>query len=133
MSSGGHTTVSVAGGGTQDLSPAAMAWAQAQQDNAPLPASGKVPHKNTDADKQVADAAFAASADEIRSIIERYEALESEKALVVAQMKEVMAEAKARGYDTKALRRIIALRKRDANDVAEEDAILEIYKTALGM
>ncbi|WP_337958176.1 DUF2312 domain-containing protein [Ketogulonicigenium vulgare] len=110
-----------------------MAWAQAQQDNAPLPASGKVPVKNTDADKEVADAAFAVSADELRSFVERYEAFEVEKAHVAAQMKEIMAEAKARGYDTKVLRRIIALRKRDANDVAEEETILEIYKSALGM
>ncbi|WP_337958174.1 DUF2312 domain-containing protein [Ketogulonicigenium vulgare] len=110
-----------------------MAWAQAQQDNAPPPPSGKVPHKNTDADRAVSDGAVSVHAVELRSIIERYETLEAEKAHVAAQMKEVMAEAKGRGYSTKVLRRIIALRKRDANDIAEEEVILDLYKTALGM
>ena len=44
-----------------------------------------------------------------------------------------MAEAKGRGYDTKILRRIVALRKRDRDDIAEEEAVLELYKEALGM
>ena len=44
-----------------------------------------------------------------------------------------MAEAKGRGYDAKILRKVIALRKRSANDIAEEEAVLELYKTALGM
>jgi uncharacterized protein (UPF0335 family) len=48
-------------------------------------------------------------------------------------MKEVMAEAKGRGYDVKILRKVIALRKRDKDDVAEEEAVLEMYKAALGM
>ena len=47
--------------------------------------------------------------------------------------KEVMAEAKGRGYDVKVMRKIIALRKRDQNDIAEEEAVLEMYKEALGM
>jgi len=47
--------------------------------------------------------------------------------------KEVMAEAKGRGYDTKVLRKVVALRKRDANDLAEEEAVLDMYKSALGM
>ena len=47
--------------------------------------------------------------------------------------KEVMAEAKGRGYDTKVMRKVIALRKRDANDIAEEEAVLDMYKEALGM
>ncbi|MGY8790969.1 MAG: DUF2312 domain-containing protein [Pseudomonadales bacterium] len=44
-----------------------------------------------------------------------------------------MAEAKGRGYDTKVIRKVIALRKRDQNDIAEEEAVLEMYKEALGM
>ena len=44
-----------------------------------------------------------------------------------------MAEAKARGYDTKVMRKVIALRKRDKDDIAEEEAVLEMYKAALGM
>ena len=74
-----------------------------------------------------------ATADELRQFIERYERLEEEKKEVADQMKEVMAEAKGRGYDTKVMRKIIALRKRDADDVAEEEAVLDLYKSALGM
>ena len=71
--------------------------------------------------------------DEIRQFIERYEALEAQKADIANEMKETMAEAKGRGYDTKALRRIVAIRKRDKDDIAEEEAILQLYKDALGM
>ncbi|MBW7921704.1 MAG: DUF2312 domain-containing protein [Rubellimicrobium sp.] len=71
--------------------------------------------------------------DELRAFIERYESLELEKKEATDAMKEVMAEAKGRGFDVKALRKIIALRKRDRDDVAEEEAILEMYKAALGM
>lgn len=71
--------------------------------------------------------------DEIRAFIERYESLEAQKSDLAAEMKEVMAEAKGRGYDTKALRKIVALRKRDKDDLAEEEAILDLYKQALGM
>ncbi|MDR0809794.1 MAG: DUF2312 domain-containing protein [Gemmobacter sp.] len=76
---------------------------------------------------------YGVTADELRQFIERYEQLEAEKKDVTEQQKEVMAEAKGRGYDTKVMRKIIALRKREANDIAEEEAILELYKQALGM
>ena len=65
--------------------------------------------------------------------VERIEQLEAEKKDVADQQKELMAEAKGRGYDTKVMRKIIALRKRKADDIAEEEAILEMYKQALGM
>ena len=70
---------------------------------------------------------------ELRQFIERYEQLEGEKKDITDAQKEVMAEAKGRGYDTKVLRKIIAIRKRDANDLAEEEAVLEMYMSALGM
>ena len=70
---------------------------------------------------------------ELRAFIERYEHLEAEKKDIADQMKEVMAEAKGRGYDVKILRKVIALRKRDKDDIAEEEAVLEMYKAALGM
>lgn len=70
---------------------------------------------------------------EIRQFVERFERLEAEKKDAADAQKEVMAEAKGRGYDTKVLRKIIALRKADPNDIAEEEAILEMYKSALGM
>lgn len=71
--------------------------------------------------------------DELRAFVERYERLEQEKKDIADAQKEVMAEAKGRGYDTKVLRKIVAIRKRDPQDLSEEEAILEIYKEALGM
>ena len=76
---------------------------------------------------------YGIAADELRQFIERFEQLESEKKDVADQQKELMAEAKGRGYDTKVMRKIVALRKKKPDDVAEEEAILEIYKSALGM
>jgi uncharacterized protein (UPF0335 family) len=81
----------------------------------------------------VTDSSNSVAAAELRSFVERYEQLEGEKKDLADQMKEVMAEAKGRGYDTKALRKIIAIRKRDKDDLAEEEAMLDLYKTALGM
>jgi len=73
------------------------------------------------------------AAEELRQFVERFERLEAEKKDIADQQKEVMAEAKARGYDTKVMRKVIALRKRDSDDIAEEEAILDLYKQALGM
>lgn len=91
------------------------------------------PVKNTPADKAVGDAAYRVSADELRAFVERYERLAAEKQDIADAQKEVMAEAKGRGYDTKCLRKIIALRRRDRDDIAEEEAIMEMYRQALGM
>jgi uncharacterized protein (UPF0335 family) len=76
---------------------------------------------------------YNVTADELRQFIERYEQLESEKADVTEQQKELMAEAKGRGYDTKVMKKVVALRKRKPDDIAEEEAVLELYKQALGM
>ena len=76
---------------------------------------------------------YAVTADELRQFIERFEQLESEKKDVAEQQKELMAEAKGRGYDTKVMRKVIALRKRKPDEIAEEEAVLELYKSALGM
>jgi len=76
---------------------------------------------------------YNVTADELRQFIERYEGLESEKKDVAEQQKELMAEAKGRGYDTKVMRKVVALRKRKPDDIAEEEAVLELYKAALGM
>lgn len=76
---------------------------------------------------------YRVTAGELRQFIERFERLDAEKKDIAEQQKEVMAEAKARGYDTKVLRTVIALRKRDADDIAEEEAVLELYKEAMGM
>ena len=61
------------------------------------------------------------------------ERLDAERKDLAEQQKEVMAEAKGRGYDTKVMRKLITMRKRDKDDIAEEEAILEMYKEALGM
>ncbi|SNR44121.1 DUF2312 domain-containing protein [Paracoccus sediminis] len=79
------------------------------------------------------DQAYSVAADELRQFIEQYEQLEAEKKDIAERQKEVMSEAKARGYDTKVMKKIVALRKRDRDDIAEEEAILEMYKAALGM
>ena len=81
----------------------------------------------------VSDSTYRVTADELRQFIERFERLEAEKKDIAEQQKEVMAEAKGRGYDTKVLRKVVALRKRDKDDIAEEEAVLEMYKEALGM
>ena len=76
---------------------------------------------------------YRVTAGELRQFIERFERLDAEKKELADQQKEIMAEAKARGYDTKVIRKVIALRKRDKDDIAEEEAILDMYKAALGM
>jgi uncharacterized protein (UPF0335 family) len=76
---------------------------------------------------------YNVTADELRQFIERFEQLESEKKDVTEQQKELMAEAKGRGYDTKVMKKVIALRKRKPDEIAEEEAVLEMYKSALGM
>ena len=74
-----------------------------------------------------------ASGKQILSIIERYERITEEIKELQVDRKEIMAEAKGRGYDTKIMRRVIAERKRDQDDIAEEEAILDLYRAALGM
>lgn len=77
--------------------------------------------------------AYGIAAGELRQFIEQYEQLEAEKKDVAEQQKELMADAKGRGYCVKSIKKVVALRKRDKDDVAEEEAILSIYKAALGM
>ena len=71
--------------------------------------------------------------DQLKSIIERIERLEEEKAGLAGDIKDVYAEAKANGFDTAVLRKIVAMRKRDHSERQEEEAILELYLQALGM
>ncbi|MBB3997222.1 DUF2312 domain-containing protein [Aureimonas pseudogalii] len=70
--------------------------------------------------------------DELRSFVERVERLETEKKTISDDIKDVYGEAGGRGYDVKVLRKIVALRKQDADERAEMDAILEVYLNALG-
>lgn len=77
--------------------------------------------------------AYNVTAEELRQFIERYEQLDVEKKDVADQQKEVMVEAKGRGYDTKVMKKIISLRKKSREAQQEEEALLEMYKAALGM
>lgn len=77
--------------------------------------------------------AYSVTADELRQFIERVEHLEAEKKDIAEQIKEVYAEAKSRGYDNKAIRKIIAIRKADRDQLAEEKAVVAVYGQALGI
>ena len=73
------------------------------------------------------------AAEELRLLIERAERLEQEKGGIADDIKDVFAEAKGRGYDPKAIRRILAIRKKNKEEWQEEESILEVYMQALGM
>ncbi|HVY51192.1 MAG TPA: DUF2312 domain-containing protein [Devosia sp.] len=71
--------------------------------------------------------------DQIRAFVERIERMEEEKRAIAEDIKEIYAEAKGNGFDTKVLRQIVRIRKQDAAERAEQEALLELYMTALGM
>ena len=77
--------------------------------------------------------ASSVAADQLKSFIERIERLEEEKAGLAGDIKDVYAEAKGTGFDVKALRKIVANRKKDHAERQEEEAILELYMQALGI
>ena len=84
-------------------------------------------------DQDVTQDSYKVTASELRQFIERIERLESEKKDIAEQVREVYSESKSRGYDQKALRALVSLRKRDSDEVAEQEAVLDMYKEALGM
>lgn len=71
--------------------------------------------------------------DRLRSFIERVERLEEEKRALASDIKEVYAEAKGTGFDTKIMRRLVKERRMDKDDLDEQEALLDVYKRALGM
>ena len=71
--------------------------------------------------------------DQLRAFIERIERMEEEKKAIADDIKEIYAEAKGNGFDTKVLRQIIRIRKQDASERMEQEALLELYMAALGM
>ncbi|MSP89781.1 MAG: DUF2312 domain-containing protein [Alphaproteobacteria bacterium] len=73
------------------------------------------------------------AAERLRSFVERIERLEEEKAALAADIREVFAEAKGSGFDTKIMRQVIKLRKMDRADVEEQETLLDLYCRALGM
>ncbi len=80
-----------------------------------------------------AESAQTVASGQLRSFIERIERLEEEKKTIADDIKEVFAEAKGTGFDTKAIRTLIRLRKKDQAERQEEEAILDLYMAALGM
>lgn len=73
------------------------------------------------------------AADQLRLLIERIERLEAEKKEIADDIREVYSEAKSQGYDTKVMRMVVGLRRMETHDRQEMDAILETYKSALGL
>jgi len=82
---------------------------------------------------EVTETSQTVAAGQLRALIERIERLEEEKQTIADDIKDVFAEAKGTGFDTKALRTIIRLRKKDKAEREEEEAILDLYMAALGM
>ena len=78
------------------------------------------------------EGATTVAADRLRSFIERVERLEEEKAAIMNDVKEVYAEAKGEGYDVKTLRQVVRIRKMDRADRQEQEAMLDLYLSALG-
>lgn len=71
--------------------------------------------------------------DQIKAFVGRIERLEEEKATIAADIKDVYSEAKSNGLDTSILKKVISIRKMDADDRAEQEAILDLYLAALGL
>ncbi len=85
--------------------------------------------ETTDAPSEVIG---SAAREQLKSFVQRIERLEEEKQSLAADLKEVYAEAKSTGFDTKILRKVISLRKMDRNDRAEQEALLDLYLGAIG-
>jgi uncharacterized protein (UPF0335 family) len=83
--------------------------------------------------EDITETSQTVAAGQLRSIIERIERLEEEKKTIADDIKDVYAEAKGTGFDTKAIRTLIRLRKQDQAERQEEESILDLYKAALGM
>lgn len=86
-----------------------------------------------DADQPLSDAAAGFAKEQLKSFIERIERLEEEKKTIADDIKDVFAEAKGTGFDVKALREVLKIRKADANQLAEHQANVDLYLQALGM
>ncbi len=99
-------------------------------------AAGEPPADKTpmfDAGETGESSSHGVARDQLRSIVERIERLAEEKATIAEDIKEVYAEAKSNSFDTKALRKVIAIRKLDPDERMEQEAVLDTYLAALGM
>jgi uncharacterized protein (UPF0335 family) len=83
-------------------------------------------------DKTEIDVMGGNAQSQLRSFVERIERLEEDKAAVQSDMKELYAEAKGNGFDTKIMRKVVALRKRDKAKLQEEEALVDLYMSAIG-
>jgi len=84
-------------------------------------------------DQPISDAAAGFAKEQLKAFIERIERLEEEKKAIADDIKDVFAEAKGNGFDAKALREILKIRKQDADERSEHEAIVDLYMQALGM
>ena len=87
----------------------------------------------TNGSTQFANGIAQTAKDQLRSFVERIERLEEEKAALAGDIRDLFAQAKSTGFDTKALRKVIKLRKQDASERRDEEAVLATYMHALGM
>jgi uncharacterized protein (UPF0335 family) len=97
-----------------------------------LPFNGRRDERQAEAFTQE-ETGEGVAAEELKQFIERIERLEEEKKAIADDCKDVYAEAKGRGFDTKAIRSIVRLRAKEPHEREEEEAILELYKSAIGM
>ena len=95
--------------------------------------SRRQPHQENRKADDITENSQTVAAGQLRAFIERIERLEEDKQTIADDIKDVYAEAKGNGFDTKAIRTIVRLRKKDANERQEEESILDLYKAALGM
>jgi len=89
--------------------------------------------RNSKSSESAANDAGGVSGQRLKAFIERIERLEEEKAALGEDVKDIYAESKAVGFDTKIIRKVIRLRKMDAEKRREEDELLELYKSAIGL
>jgi len=90
-------------------------------------------YPNNEPDDDLTDSSQTVAAGQLRAFIERIERLEEEKKTIADDIKEVYAEMKGTGFDVPAVRTLVRLRKKDAAERQEAEAILDLYKAALGM
>ncbi len=105
---------------------------KATETTAALEQAAELPNDRPD-DPPLSDAAAGFAKEQLKSFIERIERLEEEKKTIADDIKDVFAEAKGTGFDTKALRAILRRRKADPDQIAEHEAIVDLYMQALGM
>lgn len=103
------------------------------EDRATAPSGGRGTKQDVAADQVEPRHSGGVAADQLRLFIERLERLEEEKKAMSDDIRDVYAEAKANGYCTKTMRKVIALRRLEAHTRQEADALLETYRSALGL